>query len=48
MINIEKAYLEFNQYVSQFNENDGRIKLKMEHIKRVAIMSKKNCSESAS
>lgn len=41
MINIEKANIEFDKYVSQFNPNNGRIKLKIEHIKRVAMMSKK-------
>ena len=41
MINIENANLEFDKYISQFNPEDGRIKLKMEHIKRVATMSKK-------
>ncbi len=41
MINIENANIEFNKYVSQFNPNEGRIKLKIDHIKRVAILSKK-------
>ncbi len=41
MINIENAYIEFDKYVSQFNPNEGRIKLKIDHIKRVAEMSKK-------
>ena len=41
MIDIEKANIEFDKYVSQFNPNEGRIKLKIDHIKRVALMSKK-------
>lgn len=41
MINIENANLEFDKYVSQFNPTEGRIKLKIDHIKRVAIMSRK-------
>ena len=41
MIDIEKAYIEFDKYVSHFNPNNGRIKLKIDHIKRVATMSKK-------
>lgn len=41
MIDIENANIEFDKYVSQFNPNEGRIKLKIDHIKRVAIMSKK-------
>lgn len=41
MIDIENANVEFDKYVSQFNPNEGRIKLKIEHIKRVAKMSKK-------
>ena len=41
MIDIKNANIEFSKYVSQFNPNDGRIKLKIDHIKRVAIMSKK-------
>lgn len=41
MIDIENANTEFDKYVSQFNPNEGRIKLKIEHIKRVSIMSKK-------
>lgn len=41
MINVKKAYIEFDKYVSQFNPNEGRIKLKIDHIKRVAIMSKR-------
>lgn len=40
MINIEKAYIEFDKYISQFNPNEGRIKLKIDHIKRVAKISK--------
>lgn len=41
MIDIENAYNEFDKYTSQYNPNDGRIKLKIEHIKRVAEKSKK-------
>lgn len=41
MIDIENANTEFDKYISQFNPNEGRIKLKIDHIKRVAIMSKK-------
>lgn len=41
MIDIENANIEFDKYVSQFNPNEGRIKLKIDHIKRVSIMSKK-------
>ena len=41
MIDIENANIEFNKYISQFNPKQGRIKLKIDHIKRVAIMSKK-------
>ena len=41
MIDIENANIQFNKYVSQFNPNEGRIKLKIDHINRVAIMSKK-------
>lgn len=41
MIDIENANIEFDKYASQFNPNEGRIKLKIDHIKRVAVMSKK-------
>lgn len=41
MINIENASTEFDKYVSQFHLEEGRIKLKVDHIKRVAIMSRK-------
>ena len=41
MIDIENANIEFDKYASQFNANNGRIKLKIDHIKRVAEMSKK-------
>ena len=41
MIDIKNAYLEFNKYISQFNPNEGRIKLKIDHIKRVSLLSKK-------
>lgn len=40
MINIEKINEEFDKYVSNFNSNNGRIKLKIDHIKRVARISK--------
>lgn len=40
MIDIEKANREFDKYVSQFNPEEGRIKLKIDHIKRVAQISK--------
>lgn len=40
MIDINNAYIEFNNYVSQFNPSEGRIKLKIDHIKRVALKSK--------
>ena len=41
MINIENAYEQFDKYVEQFNPEEGRIKLKIDHIKRVALLSKK-------
>lgn len=41
MIDIENANIKFDKYVSQFNPNEGRIKLKIDHIKRVEAMSKK-------
>lgn len=41
MIDIENANTEFDKYVSNFNKNDGKIKLKIDHIKRVAIMSRR-------
>ena len=41
MVDIKNANIEFDKYVSQFNPNEGRIRLKIDHIKRVAIMSKK-------
>lgn len=41
MINIENASVEFEKYASLFDANKGRIKLKLDHIKRVATMSKK-------
>lgn len=39
MINIEKVNKKFDEYVSNFNVGQGRIKLKIEHIKRVAKIS---------
>ena len=45
MIDIEKAYNEFDKYVLQFNPNNKKIKLKIDHIKRVAKMSKKIAQE---
>lgn len=41
MIDIDKAYYEFDKYVSNFDPNNGRVKLKIDHIKRVASLSKK-------
>lgn len=41
MIDIENAKREFDKYVLKFNPKEGRIKLKIDHIKRVAKMSKK-------
>lgn len=41
MIDIDNAKKEFDNYASQFNPEQGRIKLKIDHIKRVAIMCKK-------
>ena len=41
MINIENAYKEFDAYVSNFNPEDDKIKLKIEHTKRVAELSRK-------
>ena len=41
MIDIENANIEFGKYILQFNPDEGRIKLKIDHIKRVAIMSRK-------
>jgi putative nucleotidyltransferase with HDIG domain len=40
MLNLEEAEEEFNKYVADFDPNNGRIKLKIEHIKRVAKLSK--------
>ena len=39
MINIEKVKREFDIYVSNFDKKQGRIKLKIEHIERVAKIS---------
>lgn len=41
MIDINNAYIEFDKYTSLFNPEEGRIKLKIDHIKRVAAMSRK-------
>ena len=40
MIDIENANEQFERYVSQFNAQEGRIKLKIDHIKRVEKMSR--------
>ena len=40
MIDIEIVKNEFNKYVEQFDPTNGRIKIKIDHIKRVANMSK--------
>ena len=40
MIDIENAKEVFNEYVKNFNPEDGRIKLKIEHILRVENYSK--------
>lgn len=40
MIDIENAKKEFNNYVSQFNPDSGRIKLKIDHILRVTDLSR--------
>lgn len=40
MIDIENAKEVFNEYVKNFNPEDGRIKLKIDHILRVANYSK--------
>lgn len=41
MIDIENAYKEFDKYVSNYSPDQPRIKLKKEHIKRVAKNAKK-------
>ena len=41
MVDMQKIKLEFNKYVSNFDKNDGKIKLKIEHILRVTELSKK-------
>lgn len=41
MIDIENAKKVFQKYVANFNPEDGRIRLKIEHILRVAEFSKK-------
>lgn len=40
MIDIKKAEKEFEKYVSLFNPKDIKIKLKIDHIKRVSKLSK--------
>ena len=40
MIDIQKVKEEFNKYVQNFDVADDKIKLKKEHIERVAILSK--------
>lgn len=40
MMDIDKAYIEFDKYASHFNPNNRRIKLKIDHIKRVAVISR--------
>lgn len=40
MIDIEKANKEFDKYVNLFNPKDTKIKLKIEHIKRVSELSR--------
>ena len=44
MIDIENAKNEFNEYVKKFNPEDGRIKLKIDHISRVTNYSKQIAS----
>lgn len=39
MIDIDKVEKEFQEYVSKFNSKQGKIKLKIDHIKRVAEIS---------
>jgi len=39
MIDIDKVEKKFQEYVSKFNSKQGRIKLKIDHIKRVAEIS---------
>lgn len=41
MIDIKNAYKQFDKYVENFNPNVPKIKLKIEHIKRVADISRK-------
>lgn len=41
MINIENARKAFNDYIKQYNREDGRIALKIAHILRVSAISKK-------
>lgn len=40
MIDINKALKAFDEYVKGYNPNDEQVKLKIEHIKRVAEISK--------
>ena len=45
MINIENAYKEFDKYVSNYDPENHRVELKIDHIKRVAKNSKKLAQE---
>lgn len=45
MIDIENAKKEFYNYISQFNPNEGRIKLKIDHILRVTDLCKMLASD---
>ena len=40
MIDVKNIEIEFDKYVSNYNPENGRIKLKIDHIKRVAKNSK--------
>ena len=40
MIDIDKLYEQFDKYVSKFDKTQGRIKLKIDHIKRVTKICK--------
>lgn len=41
MIDLSKVRKAFDAYVEQYNSKDGKIKLKIDHIKRVADISRK-------